>query len=466
MGETPVESESSRCPMAQTVEIVDLSTAMRIKGVLNWIRNLGFVLASFLIFFCAADGRFIIVVVIAFAAHILLARGSRTAAAVLVLLALALGWYFERSYREAMALYRDRPAIEAAGPLQAAADSGVRKLIAFHRTLAWCCLGLAAVYLGALILTVSYRRRVPAPPRDLDWRRRLALRIALFRVRLTPKAVLYGSLALLCGLVVMAPGLVLILSLLFHIPRTGLTGPVLDWAFDIYGWWWVVVTFVFVIACLRLWPRAKRHAALVADRAKAVDTRQPILLLRSFADDTTPLVRSGDQHSWMRSIVSPTIWTLEETIEEILREHGPLIAIGRPGESVPPAGAAREYLNGDNWKERVEELIGEVRFVVIILGETEGLKFEYEALLRLGLLQRMTLVVPPRKPAEIAVRWRRFCEALGGGDPIAAADLSRALAVCFSPEGIMTLVTCYRRDDEDCYRLALNRSLVEIRKQG
>jgi hypothetical protein len=462
VSETSERPESSRHQSVRAVETIDLSTALRIKGVLNWIRNIGFVLGSFLLLLSIADRRLILVVGVVFAAHVMLARGSRTAAAILVLLALFMALYFEQDYREAFARVRDRPSVETGGPLDATVDSGIRSLIGLNRKLAWFCLGLGAAYLGAFVLTASYRRRALTPRSNLDWRRRLALRVAFLRARMTPKAVCYGALTLLCVLVVLAPALAMLPALLLHVPRTELTGPVLDRAFSAYDWWRVMVTFALVIASLYFWTRAKRHAALALNRAKAIDVREPILLLRSFGDDTTPLERTSDQRSWMRSVVSPAIWTLEETIEQILGDHGPVIAIGRPGESVPPTGAAREYLDGDRWQKRVEELIGEARLVAVILGETEGLRFEYEALLRLGVLQRMILVVPPRQPEELSLRWRRLCEVFAVGHSIPTVDLSRALAAHVSPEGVMTLVTCYRRNDEDCYRLALNYSLAAI----
>jgi hypothetical protein len=430
---------------------------------LNWIRNIGFVLGSFLLLLSVGDRRLVAAAVIVFVAHVMLARGSRAAAAILVLLAMAMALYFEREYREASARIRDRPRVETPGRLDERMDRSIRWLVGLNRKTAWFCAGMGAVYLGAFVLTASYRQKAPTPRPSLDWRRRLALRAAILRARMTPRATLHAALSLACALVVLAPGTVILLALLFRVPRTDLTRPILDWAFNAYTWWWAILTFALVVASLYFWTRAKRHAALSLGRVEAIDVRPPVLLLRSFADDTTPLERTSDQRSWMRSIVSPTIWTLEETIEQILGDQGPVIAIGRPGESMPPAGAAREYLNGDRWKARVEELIGEARAIVVILGGTEGLRQEYEALLRLGARSRMILVFPPRQPQELTARWRRFCEVFAPGPPPSPVDLSRVLAAHFSPEGVMTLVTCHRRDDEDCYRLALNCSLAKIR---
>jgi hypothetical protein len=39
--------------------------------------------------------------------------------------------------------------------------------------------------------------------------------------------------------------------------------------------------------------------------------------------------------------------TLEDVVEIALRQFGPVVAIGRPGESLPPTGAAREYVRND-----------------------------------------------------------------------------------------------------------------------
>jgi len=414
----------------------------------NAIRNTGISLVGGLLLVSVGDRRLIVVTAIALAAHVVLSRGSRTAAAVLVMLALVMALYFEESYREALALI---------GPRTVAIS-----LVEQNRILAWFCVALAAVYTGAFVLASFYIRRAWRPHSDLEWRQWVALRLGFLRTRITPKAVLYGTLTLLCVLALLAPSLLLLAGLFLHIPGAGRTDLVVDWALSDNGWWMVVITFALLIAALKLWPLAKRHAALGLTRATLLDTRQPMLLLRSFADDTTPLERTSDQHSWQRRIVSPAIWTLEESIEHLLRDHGPVTAVGRSGESLPPTGAAREYVHEDRWRNRIEQLIGEARLVVVILGDTDRLRFEYETLLRLGALPKVILVFPPRSREALAVRWQRFFDVFAASRSNLTVDLSRVLAAYFSPEGVMTVVACHRRNDEDCYALALNRSLAAI----
>ena len=246
MNESPNSRENSHSQIVREIETVDLSQTLRIKSVLNGIRNIGLLPASGLLLVSVGDRRLIVVAVIAYAAHRVLTRGSRAAAAVLVLLALAMAVYFEGAYREALARLGDRPSASR-GPLGSLTDSGLRSLVELYRTLAWSCVGLGVVYIGGFVLAALYQRRAWTPQSQLDWRRRVALRVGFLRARMTPKAVLYGGLSLLCMLIVAAPGLIPLLALLLQVPRTERTAPILDWAFGVYGWWWTVVAVTVAV---------------------------------------------------------------------------------------------------------------------------------------------------------------------------------------------------------------------------
>ena len=158
----------------------------------------------------------------------------------------------------------------------------------------------------------------------------------------------------------------------------------------------------------RLHVLAKRLRAASVAELRESDTRAPLLLLRSFKDDLTRM------RGWL-SYVLPglgKVLTLEEIITDLLWQYGPVIAIGRPGEPLPPPGAAREYVPEAQWQERVTQYIGEARFIVVILGRTTGLAWEYTRLVQMGYLGRMLLVLPPdKKDAE--ARWNYFVEATG-----------------------------------------------------
>lgn len=438
------------------LDSVDLTTALRIKSLLNLLRNLGVALGSLLLVLSVGDRRLLVVVGVAFAASVWLARGSRAAAVALVLAAGILAVYFERDYRRTMEGIADRSAIET----EAGRPSHLSRMFAgFSRDLSRTCVALAGLYLGALLLVMVYRRRAPQPRNELTWHERWALGTALLRARMRPRAVLYFALSLACALIVLAPALVAVLGLLFRVPRTERTAPVIDWAYD-PGWVQIVIAIAGVIGCLFFLVLSKRHAGLTIHRAKALDPRPPILLLRSFEDDTTPLERTRDPNSWIRSVIMPSFWTLEETVEKVLGARGPVIAIGRPGEPVPPAGAAREYLANDEWQDRVRELIGQARLVVVVLGDTEGLRFEYQTLLDQGASPKLVLLFPPRGTEELESRWRRFCDVFFPDGPAPEVELSRSLAAQLPGDDSVTVITAHRRNDEDCYRMALNYCLA------
>ena len=90
---------------------------------------------------------------------------------------------------------------------------------------------------------------------------------------------------------------------------------------------------------------------------------------------------------------------------------GPVVAIGKPGEALSPLGAAREYVHGPGWQDRVRGLLGESSWVVAILGGGEGLKWEYEQILQRDLTGRFILVVPPATPEVFRERWDIFQQA-------------------------------------------------------
>ena len=88
------------------------------------------------------------------------------------------------------------------------------------------------------------------------------------------------------------------------------------------------------------WRTAKQYAALQAGEMRRHDTRPPVILLRSFGDDVIGVDRSPTVNTPLSSWDSKAL-TLEEVIERALWIAGPVIAIGKPGEKLPPAGAAR-----------------------------------------------------------------------------------------------------------------------------
>jgi hypothetical protein len=159
----------------------------------------------------------------------------------------------------------------------------------------------------------------------------------------------------------------------------------------------------------RLRRRGKRAFAPLAESAMSKDTRPPLLLLRAFDDDegfmlSTHAFKPPDGYHQAEADVS-----LEELVVMYLEEYGPVVAIGRPGEWAPPLGAARQYVAKD-WHGEVGDLIRDCRFIVVILGRTDGLGWELRELIRQRVLHKVILVLPPVEAEELRRRWERFSE--------------------------------------------------------
>jgi hypothetical protein len=96
--------------------------------------------------------------------------------------------------------------------------------------------------------------------------------------------------------------------------------------------------------------------------------------LRSFLDDTLfdPSPRSGQL---LRA-------RYEEQLGRALRSLGPVIAVGKPGESLPQTGAARLYVENPEWQSAIDFFLRHAAAVVIIVGRSPGVWWEIEYVLR------------------------------------------------------------------------------------
>jgi hypothetical protein len=118
----------------------------------------------------------------------------------------------------------------------------------------------------------------------------------------------------------------------------------------------LILSFAFGVGVF-FWKWGKQHLVPLAEETVANDDRPPIVYLRSFADD--------DQ-----------IAADEEALAAIMDEAGPFVAVGRPGDTLPPLGASRFYLPGKDWQGFVSQLLDDAALVLIMAGRTEGLGWE------------------------------------------------------------------------------------------
>jgi hypothetical protein len=157
------------------------------------------------------------------------------------------------------------------------------------------------------------------------------------------------------------------------------------------------VAFYQTIVFGRLAQYAKRIQQPSAQSVLERASRPPILFLRPFALDALPVSSMGEDNPFeLRYIIS---WldkrTFEEHLSSAFEELGPMIAIGRPGEEVPPLGAAREYANDASWKALVLDRASASQFVIMEVDATKGMEWEIANVVKSVGLRRILIVLPP-----------------------------------------------------------------------
>lgn len=150
------------------------------------------------------------------------------------------------------------------------------------------------------------------------------------------------------------------------------------------------------------------------DYVRAGDTRPPILYLRSFLDDRKQTLVANTRWAVAAGVLPPRLlpspWnyvmrfspvrvlrvllnrcvdTSEEQIGLFLRQLGPFVAIGQPGDTFAAPGAARMYVTNDEWKGVVDSYLAESQYIVLQPAGTEGVWWEVERVLTNVPLQKI-----------------------------------------------------------------------------
>ena len=108
------------------------------------------------------------------------------------------------------------------------------------------------------------------------------------------------------------------------------------------------------------------------------DPRKPILFLRPFKDDRVKLgqarVNWGARiGKWLDHISDIDRMLLDEGTP-----YGPVVAIGKPGDELPPYAVARHCFDNRTWQSAVLELAKTSMAVILCVSESEGIWWEVE----------------------------------------------------------------------------------------
>lgn len=130
--------------------------------------------------------------------------------------------------------------------------------------------------------------------------------------------------------------------------------------------------------------RGKCYSAAYGEDLLLSDPRAPVVYLRPFYSDEQAARKS-------KILFSPSE---EEQLALAMNEIGPFVAIGKPGEPAPQLGAARVYLEDQDWKRKVASWVSNAQLVLIRLGLTEGLSWELSHVTASTAPERLILLLP------------------------------------------------------------------------
>jgi hypothetical protein len=169
-----------------------------------------------------------------------------------------------------------------------------------------------------------------------------------------------------------------------------------------------VISFLILgWACFAL--ARKRTARDVHDLLEE-DFDPPIVYLRSFRHDGRR-VGEGILHDYTRMLFTLFTSTPEEQLARIMNNFGPFVAIGKPGEELPEFGAARMYVEDDDWQTVVADLLNQEGSAAILqAGETQGLRWELHRIGRVLQPEQVLLFVPFGLWARPATREKLYTE--------------------------------------------------------
>ena len=198
----------------------------------------------------------------------------------------------------------------------------------------------------------------------------------------------------------------------------------------------------------------------LAEEALASDARPAILFLRGSSEEGGFAV-SGSGQWWLESSMPAA---LEDVVLGEFRKLGPVIGLSNPSLPNRPSAYHPHDTPSAEWQTRVETLMGGAAVIVIVLGQTKGLRWEIRRIRDLGYLRRALFILPPGPDAQQRVGWLSVelllpIEAHWEAVNLAGNTDTQPLAIRFPgarPRAYM------ERPDQGGYMLAVGRALQEM----
>lgn len=144
--------------------------------------------------------------------------------------------------------------------------------------------------------------------------------------------------------------------------------------------------------------RVSRRYRLNSKSMLRTDTREPVLYLRGFNEESAPEVIYYDKAA------------TDETLAKVFKNVGPLVAVGKPSEKQQPLGAIRVYFSDAVWQEKVKTLMSMSKLVVIQAGHSPGLEWEIATAIKYLKPQQLLFTFLSWQELDKASRQSRFIQ--------------------------------------------------------
>jgi hypothetical protein len=231
----------------------------------------------------------------------------------------------------------------------------------------------------------------------------------------------------------------------------------------------LVLAMIGVAAASLLQAAAKRLGGLsVADVLKKPTDRFG-LFLRPF--DTDAVILPKPLLPLLSSLLSfrPFPVRIEEELFDVADGYRPLIAVGKPGGSKDVQGglAYRTFLEHADWKEYVADKIRCAERIVIVVKDTEGVRWELARILREGAAPKTLFLYDPaiRTQADwdaLAKMWLPLLQEAGLASPALTLE-ARPIGFFFAGGKMIEIVNANRTATS--YRTAFSYFLASARWQ-
>ncbi len=143
-----------------------------------------------------------------------------------------------------------------------------------------------------------------------------------------------------------------------------------------------------------------------------LDDRAPVLLLRSFSDDSVTITERV--HFWdaVNGITARILFFLpfqpdvDIRLEEVFVRHawpiGPFVAVAAPALPDVDPGAIRAPLPPGPWQEHILRKVEEASLILVIAGESAGLRWEFEKIVANPTWRaKLFAILPPKASLDL-----------------------------------------------------------------